>query len=462
MAPGLPFNINPGLNDAWFNPATAGQGFFFVVFPDIELFFLSWFTYDVERPDESIEAILGEPGHRWVTAFGDWDGNTVTLDVELTSGGIFDSAEPPVEQESNYGTITIVFLDCNSATLTYDFPDLGLMGVIELTRVTDDNVALCGKLNAQQGTHISLSIPDGALPEGVTPDDLTISEVSIDPNFYTEQGVEPPLAHIELKPDGLQFSEPVILNIQMPVENPSDRQLQVYHTTVVAPASEEEPPVVAVEFISNAEIEVDMETNRLIASIPLTHFSGVHIVNTPDVFVSEISTTASEVLFGDTFTVEAVVKQKFSPGQALRIWEEGTTRIDTFLGHAPEEPGNDTWQLFGYFDTTPVESVGPTYVDDRPPVTFMGTARTYMVPSTEFVCQDKWSIRVTYYFSALYSEHERHISEGWGGEKIQYSLRRKAQRKSIFVDLNCFTPRIVVSQQKWTPSFGQRGSIFKV
>ena len=143
------FQINAGLNDAWFNPATAGQGFFFVVFPDIELFFLSWFTYDVERPDESIEAILGEPGHRWVTAFGAWAGDTVTLDVELTSGGIFDSAEPPVEQESNYGTITIVFHDCNNATLTYDFPTLGLSGSIELTRVTEDNVALCEALAAQ-------------------------------------------------------------------------------------------------------------------------------------------------------------------------------------------------------------------------------------------------------------------------------------------------------------------------
>ena len=146
---GLAFKINAGLNDAWFNAATAGQGFFFVVFPDAELFFLSWFTFDVERPDETIEAILGEPGHRWVTAFGSWVGNIVTLDVELTSGGIFDSAEPAVDQESNYGTITIEFHDCNNATLTYDFPALGLSGTIELTRLTEDNVALCEALNAQ-------------------------------------------------------------------------------------------------------------------------------------------------------------------------------------------------------------------------------------------------------------------------------------------------------------------------
>ncbi len=143
--------INAGLNDAWFNLATAGQGFFFVVFPASELFFLSWFAFDVERPDESITAILGEPGHRWLTAFGTWEGDTVELIIELTSGAVFDKPEPPIDPQVEYGTITIVFHDCNNATLSYDIPSLGLMGTIELTRVfaDPDNIALCEALNAQ-------------------------------------------------------------------------------------------------------------------------------------------------------------------------------------------------------------------------------------------------------------------------------------------------------------------------
>ena len=141
------FSINPGLNDAWYNPTTQGQGFFFNVFPDAELFFLSWFTYDVERPDESVEANLGEPGHRWVTAIGGWEGNTVTLDVTLTTGATFDEANPPAQFQENYGTITIVFQDCNSATLTYNFPDIGESGEIQLERVTDANVPLCETLS---------------------------------------------------------------------------------------------------------------------------------------------------------------------------------------------------------------------------------------------------------------------------------------------------------------------------
>ncbi|MDX1555108.1 MAG: hypothetical protein R3212_03685, partial [Xanthomonadales bacterium] len=67
---GAGFQINAGLNDAWFNALTPGQGFFITVFPDIEMMFLAWFTYDTERPDPSVMADVGEPGHRWLTAFG--------------------------------------------------------------------------------------------------------------------------------------------------------------------------------------------------------------------------------------------------------------------------------------------------------------------------------------------------------------------------------------------------------
>ena len=59
------FQINPGLNDAWYDPATIGQGFLISVFPEIKQVFLAWFTFDTERPPEDVTALLGEPGHRW-------------------------------------------------------------------------------------------------------------------------------------------------------------------------------------------------------------------------------------------------------------------------------------------------------------------------------------------------------------------------------------------------------------
>lgn len=143
------FEINPGLNDAWYNPVTSGQGFFITVFADARRIFLAWFTYDTERPDAGVAATVGEPGHRWVTAIGEYAGDTAVLNVELTSGGVFDSPDPMPVQDLNYGTITIVFHDCNSATLTYQFTSPGLMGEIPLTRIANDNVAMCEALSAE-------------------------------------------------------------------------------------------------------------------------------------------------------------------------------------------------------------------------------------------------------------------------------------------------------------------------
>jgi hypothetical protein len=139
------FGINAGMNDAWFNPATNGQGFLITVFEDTGLVFLAWFTYDVERPPADYTAILGEPGHRWVTAQGPFSGDTATLDVFVSSGGVFDSPDPVVPPPVQDGTMTIKWNDCTSATLTYDIPSAG-QGEIPLQRIVEDNVALCEAL----------------------------------------------------------------------------------------------------------------------------------------------------------------------------------------------------------------------------------------------------------------------------------------------------------------------------
>ena len=144
--PGRPpdvFRINSGLNDAWYNPNTSGQGFFIVVWEDIETIFLSWFTFDTERPPEGVEAILGEPGHRWLTAQGPYEGDTATLEVFVSSGGVFDSAVPAVNPAETEGTITIVWTGCNEGLVVYNMPSLGLMGEIPIERIMLDNVPWC-------------------------------------------------------------------------------------------------------------------------------------------------------------------------------------------------------------------------------------------------------------------------------------------------------------------------------
>ncbi|MEE4173625.1 MAG: endonuclease [Xanthomonadales bacterium] len=145
------FTINAGLNDAWFDPATAGQGFFVTVFPESKQLFLAHFTFDTERPAEDASAVVGAPGHRWITAIGPIEGNRATLTATLTSGGLFDDPAP-VQNDTPYGSYVLTFDGCASATLTYEFPEAGsapgLSGEITLQRVVPDNIALCESLAA--------------------------------------------------------------------------------------------------------------------------------------------------------------------------------------------------------------------------------------------------------------------------------------------------------------------------
>lgn len=142
--------INAGLNDAWYNPATSGQGFLITVFPVVKQMFVAWFTYDTERPTEDVEAVLGEPGHRWLTAQGPYAGNTATLTIYVTEGGVFDAVEPRARNDGiGDGTMTIEFADCGEGLVTYEIASPHLSGEIPIQRIVNDNVAQCEALSSQ-------------------------------------------------------------------------------------------------------------------------------------------------------------------------------------------------------------------------------------------------------------------------------------------------------------------------
>jgi hypothetical protein len=143
------FNISPGLNDAWYSPDTAGQGFLVSVFPDLGQMFVAWFTFDMERPPENVPAQIGDPGHRWLTAQGPYSGDTAELEVYLTEGGVFDSGDPPASTNPDiYGSMTVQFADCEEGLVRYEIDSPGVSGEIPIQRITMDNVPLCETLSS--------------------------------------------------------------------------------------------------------------------------------------------------------------------------------------------------------------------------------------------------------------------------------------------------------------------------
>lgn len=139
------FFLNAGLNDAWFNPATPGQGFLLTVLEETGIVFLAWFTYDVSEPTAGASAVIGDPGHRWLTAQGPFDGDTAALDVFLSAGGRFDAADPAVGPPTQSGTLTVQWDSCGAATVHYDLEGAA-PGVIPIQRLTEDNTPLCEML----------------------------------------------------------------------------------------------------------------------------------------------------------------------------------------------------------------------------------------------------------------------------------------------------------------------------
>jgi hypothetical protein len=94
IAPPAPFDINSAMSGLWADMATDGQGLMLNVYPTIDALHLAWFTYDLERPSNQATAQIGEPGHRWLTAFGGLNGGDSNMTITRTNGGIFDAVQP--------------------------------------------------------------------------------------------------------------------------------------------------------------------------------------------------------------------------------------------------------------------------------------------------------------------------------------------------------------------------------
>jgi hypothetical protein len=129
----LPFQINPGISDAWYNPDSDGQGFLVMVWEEIGTMFAGWFTYGADS---------AEGKNYWMTAQGPYQENTGELAVTVSQNGAFDSPQP-APQKTPDGTLTITYSSCLEGTVTYDIPSIGRQGTIPIRRLTHDQVYQC-------------------------------------------------------------------------------------------------------------------------------------------------------------------------------------------------------------------------------------------------------------------------------------------------------------------------------
>lgn len=130
-------DINTGMDGAWVNSDTLGQGFLIDAHPDAHsgnFIFVAWFTYGNDT----------ESGQRWLTAQGSFAGSTAALDVYETTGGRFD--DPQAVDTRPVGTMTLDFADCSNAQLSYSLADDDLHGDMTISRLIPGAQARCEAL----------------------------------------------------------------------------------------------------------------------------------------------------------------------------------------------------------------------------------------------------------------------------------------------------------------------------
>ena len=148
------FQINAGHSGAWFNPVTSGQGLLLDVEPAEQYMFVAWFTYTDAASDSPFE-------QRWLTAQGNYIGNTAVLELYETLGGKFD--DPQAVTTTKIGEITVSFSDCGHGQATYSFDEEGLQGEFPLERAIPGSENTCDELDGSSTQAVDINAGmDGA------------------------------------------------------------------------------------------------------------------------------------------------------------------------------------------------------------------------------------------------------------------------------------------------------------
>ena len=123
---GEDFVINPAMSASFFNPAESGHGIM-IHLMDANTAWMCWFTF----------TLTGEPA--WICAVGTISGDTITFDnAFVVEGGAFPpNFDPSQIMEIPWGSIVVVFSDCDNGIMTWVTSYAGFTsGSMPLARLT--------------------------------------------------------------------------------------------------------------------------------------------------------------------------------------------------------------------------------------------------------------------------------------------------------------------------------------
>lgn len=110
------------------------QGLTFDYIGSSSTLFVAWYTYTNEPTGVAFEPV-GALDNRWMTAqllIGEPDANTASGPLFSSSGGAFAQANTGMQQTIETGQMSVSFLDCDRAVVSYTVADTDLAGSFEI------------------------------------------------------------------------------------------------------------------------------------------------------------------------------------------------------------------------------------------------------------------------------------------------------------------------------------------
>jgi len=112
----------------------AAQGVTFDYLPSLDVLFMAWFTYPLEPEppaDGPLEGV-GAADNRWLTGRMETDGNSAFGTLSASTGGGFDQPRIEAQRTEPVGEVSVEFVACDRAFLTYVIDEPPATRTIEL------------------------------------------------------------------------------------------------------------------------------------------------------------------------------------------------------------------------------------------------------------------------------------------------------------------------------------------